>query len=59
LKLSCFGKIWVFWGIFQGDVGFGGENGGWWVNLHGLGRIDKEKSVKKCAKTFENIRKVV
>jgi len=40
-----------FGGCFlEGDVGFWGKNGGWFVKLQGLGKIGKEK-------TFENIRK--
>jgi hypothetical protein len=46
--------------IFQGDVGFWGKNGAWWVNLQGLGRIGKKKTfenVRKRSKTFKNIQK--
>jgi hypothetical protein len=33
-------------GFFQGDVGFWGKNGAWWVNLLSLGKIGKKKTFK-------------
>ncbi len=50
-----------FWGdFFQGDVGFWGKNGVWWVKLQGLGKPGKKKTfknVQKRSKTFENVQK--
>jgi hypothetical protein len=48
-------EIIVIWGecgffevVFQGEVGFVGKNGVWWVNLLSLGKMGK-------IKTFENV----
>jgi len=54
------GKSGFFKVFFEGDVGFWGKNGAWWVNLLSLGKIDKKKTfknVQKRSKTFKNIQK--
>ena len=46
--------------FFGGNIGFWAENGGGGVNLWGLGKIGKKKTLKnvrKRLKIFENIRK--
>ena len=54
-------KIGFFGGYFGGDVGFWPKNGGWGVNLRGLGKIGKAETfgnVRKRLKIFENLGKI-
>ena len=57
--ILIWGKIWDFGGCFQKRIWvFGGilidywaKNGGWYVNLRGLGKIGKENMVKMSKKS--------
>jgi len=40
------GKSGFFKVFFEGDVGFWGKNGAWWVNLLSLGKIGKAKTFR-------------
>ncbi len=57
------GEIRDFSGFFVhlcGDAGFWAKNGGWCVNLRGMGEIDKKnasKNVEKMAKIGKNFNK--
>jgi len=59
LKLSGILEKWGFLSFFWvGMLVFGGKNGVWWVNLHGLGKPGKKKTfknVRKYSKIFKNI----
>jgi hypothetical protein len=59
-NIQIWGEIGVFSRFFRGDVCFWAKNGGWWVNLQGLGKTGKKKTfknVQKRSKTFKNVQK--